>query len=87
MDFFLSNSTHLALGHGYRVIISTLRLAFISFRFPSLLKVGIHQCPLIDSFYNCSKSTHLLEYTRYIDTHYHYQWVVSCLLTIYINDW
>jgi hypothetical protein len=34
MDLFLSTSTHLALGQGSRVIISTLGLAVISGRFP-----------------------------------------------------
>jgi hypothetical protein len=34
MDLFLSTSTHLSLGQGSRVIISTLGLAVISGRFP-----------------------------------------------------
>jgi hypothetical protein len=33
-DLFLSNSTHISLGHGSRVIFSTLGLTVISGRFP-----------------------------------------------------
>jgi hypothetical protein len=34
MDLFLSTSAHLSLGHGSRVIFSTLGLAVISGKFP-----------------------------------------------------
>ena len=30
--------------------------------------------------------SHLLDCTVYLDSHFHYQWVISCLLTVYIND-
>jgi hypothetical protein len=33
-DLFVSNSTHLSLGHGYRFIISTLGISIINVRFP-----------------------------------------------------
>ena len=31
--------------------------------------------------------SHLLDYTLYLDSNFHYQWVILCLLTVYIHGW
>jgi hypothetical protein len=49
MDLFLSNSTHIAQGQGYRVIFGNLLLH--QWKVPLLLTMGTHQCPLVDKFY------------------------------------
>ena len=55
-----------------------------------LTYLGIHQCPMIDGFFqvfdlNTSIRTCQIS-IQYLDSHFHYRWDVSHLLTIYISD-
>ena len=80
----------ISLGIRCRVIFSVSQGLQSSVVESSLSTVRINHRVLIDRFsqvfnfnlFSCTCQIVL----GHLDTHYHYQWVVSCLLTIYIND-